>query len=443
MFSALLSFLSANVLLFILHIDGSSSFPKPLSAKEERAVLERLQDGDPAARATLIERNLRLVSHIVKKYYSRTNDTEDLVSIGTIGLIKAIDSFDPSKGTRLATYASRCIENEILMYFRAQRKTSGEVHLGDAIEIDKDGNPLTLQDVIRDERDMEQELEQQVVDLEKFHNTADGRVQVWFGLRTIFNNTDELCVRTKELADKYGVGIHMHVAEAKEEKEYTYARWGEGTVKHLERLGVLDKNLLAVHTVWLTDEELELFKKREVKISHNPASAMRVLGFARIPKMLAMGLRPSIGTDGASSSNHMDMVDEMWLTSLIHKGWRLDPTVVPSQDILRMATKWGARALLDEDLYGSLECGKKADLIVIDPHGPSMMPVNDKIAALVTAMHSANIQSTMCDGKWLMRDRKILTLDEEAILKEACDRAKAIYKRAGIELPDRFPVVKV
>ena len=233
------------------------------------------------------------------------------------------------------------------------------------------------------------------------------------------------------------------MAEAKEEKEYTYARWGEGTVKHLERLGVLDKNLLAVHTVWLTDEELELFQKREVKISHNPASAMRVLGFARVPKMLQMGLMPSIGTDGASSSNHMDMVDEMWLTSLIHKGWRLDPTVVPSQDILRMATKWGARALLDENLYGSLEAGKKADLIVIDPHGPSMMPVNDKIAALVTAMHSANIESTMCDGKWLMRERKILTLDEEAILKEASERAAAIYKRAGIVLPDRFPVVKV
>lgn len=162
MFSALLSFLSANVLLFILHIDGASSFPKPLSAREEKAALERLQAGDPAARATLIERNLRLVSHIVKKYYSRTNDTEDLVSIGTIGLIKAIDSFDPTKGTRLATYASRCIENEILMYFRAQRKTGGEVHLGDAIEIDKDGNPLTLQDVIRDQRDMEQELEQKI-----------------------------------------------------------------------------------------------------------------------------------------------------------------------------------------------------------------------------------------------------------------------------------------
>ena len=143
---------------------------------------------------------------------------------------------------------------------------------------------------------------------------------------------------------------------------------------------------------------------------------MRVLGFARIPKMLAMGLRPSIGTDGASSSNHMDMVDEMWLTSLIHKGWRLDPTVVPSQDVLRMATINGARALLDDKLYGSLEAGKKADLIVIDPFTASMMPVHDKIAALVTAMHSHNITCTMCDGKWLMRDRKILTLDEEAIL---------------------------
>ena len=170
---------------------------------------------------------------------------------------------------------------------------------------------------------------------------------------------------------------------------------------------------------------------------------MRVLGFARVPKMLDMGINISIGTDGASSSNRMDMVDEMWLTSLIHKGWRLDPTVVPAHDILRMATKWGAEALLDEDLYGSLEVGKKADLIVIDPYGPSMMPVNDKIAALVTAMHSNNIISTMCDGKWLMRDRKILSLDEDAILREASDRAKTIYKRAGIKLPDRFPVIKV
>lgn len=291
------------------------------------------------------------------------------------------------------------------------------------------------------QRTTEEELDQQIDDLNKYHNTADGRVQVWFGLRTIFNNTDDLIVRTKELADKYGVGVHMHVAEAKSEIEYTQEVYGEPTVTHLHKLGVLDKNLLAVHTVWLTNEEIDLFKKYDVKVSHNPASAMRVLGFAKIPQMLDKKVCVSIGTDGASSSNRMDMVDEMWLTSLIHKGWRLDSTVVPSEDILCMATKNGARALLDEDIYGSLEPGKKADLIVIDPHGPSMMPVNDRIAALVTAMHSSNIESTMCDGKWLMKERKILTLDEESILKEAQERSEAIYKRAGIVLPDRFPVV--
>ncbi len=114
MFSALLSILSANFLYFILHINNTSSFPKPLNSKEEAAALERLKNGDKDARALLIERNLRLVSHIVKKYYSKTNDTDDLISIGTIGLIKAIDSFNPDKCIRLATYASRCIEKATL-----------------------------------------------------------------------------------------------------------------------------------------------------------------------------------------------------------------------------------------------------------------------------------------------------------------------------------------
>lgn len=162
MFTALLSALSAHLLYFILHIDNTSSFPKPLNHKEEREVLEKFKNGDKNARATLIERNLRLVSHIVKKYYSRTNDTDDLISIGTIGLIKGIDSFDAEKGTKLATYASRCIENEILMYFRSQKKSANDVHLGDAIEMDKDGNPLTIQDVVRDERDMELDLETKI-----------------------------------------------------------------------------------------------------------------------------------------------------------------------------------------------------------------------------------------------------------------------------------------
>lgn len=114
MFSALLSAISANLIYFILHIQNTSSFPKPLSPKEEREMLDKMANGNKNARGILIERNLRLVSHIVKKYYSKTNDTDDLISIGTIGLIKAIDSFKGDKGTRLATYASRCIEKATL-----------------------------------------------------------------------------------------------------------------------------------------------------------------------------------------------------------------------------------------------------------------------------------------------------------------------------------------
>lgn len=159
MFTALLSALSANLLYFILHLQNGSSFPKPLSAKDEREYLEKMKNGDKNARAVLIERNLRLVSHIVKKYYAKTNDTDDLISIGTIGLIKAIDTFDYSKGTRLATYASRCIENEILMQFRASKKQANDALLSDAIDTDKDGNPLTFEDIIADPRNIAEELE--------------------------------------------------------------------------------------------------------------------------------------------------------------------------------------------------------------------------------------------------------------------------------------------
>lgn len=124
--------------------------------------LEKMKDGDTNARGVLIERNLRLVSHIVKKYYSKTNDTDDLISIGTIGLIKAIDSFNAEKGTRLATYASRCIENEILMHFRAGKKVANDVYLNDTLEIDKDGNPLTIEDTISSPDDLADNLEVKV-----------------------------------------------------------------------------------------------------------------------------------------------------------------------------------------------------------------------------------------------------------------------------------------
>ena len=133
---------------------STGSFPKPLTAKEERYYLERSAQGDLDARNILIERNLRLVAHIMKKYYAQSGDQEDLISIGTIGLIKGVSTFDPSKGARLATYAARCVENEILMHFRSQRKSSQDVSLSDYIETGTDGAPLALMDVVSQEDDM-------------------------------------------------------------------------------------------------------------------------------------------------------------------------------------------------------------------------------------------------------------------------------------------------
>lgn len=147
MLAELLKYLSGIVYL-ILHVTGGGSFPKALSAAEEKDCLIRMEKGDESARRKLIEHNLRLVAHIIKKYYASINDQEDLISIGTIGLIKAIDSFDRLKGIRLSSYASKCIENEILMFFRSGKKTAHDVSINEPIDTDKDGNALTIMDTM-------------------------------------------------------------------------------------------------------------------------------------------------------------------------------------------------------------------------------------------------------------------------------------------------------
>lgn len=144
---------------FILHVCKSGTFPKPLSAKEEEEYLLRCKQGDIEARNKLVEHNLRLVAHIIKKYYALQSDHDDLVSIGTIGLIKAINTFDMNKNIRLSSYASRCIENEILMHFRGTKKSSQDISLNETIDTDKDGNPLTLMDVLSVEENYAEELD--------------------------------------------------------------------------------------------------------------------------------------------------------------------------------------------------------------------------------------------------------------------------------------------
>ena len=143
-----IALLGQYVCFFILHVCGSGSFPKPLSEKQEKEYLRLAAQGDTAARNKLVEHNLRLVAHIIKKYYGVQTEQDDLVSIGTIGLIKAINTFKPDKNIRLSSYASRCIENEILMHFRSAKKSAQDVSLNETIDTDKDGNPLTLMDIM-------------------------------------------------------------------------------------------------------------------------------------------------------------------------------------------------------------------------------------------------------------------------------------------------------
>ena len=150
--------LMLSSMLYSLRLSPGGSFPKPLTLEEERYYLEKSAAGDLDARNVLIERNLRLVAHIMKKYFTQSSDQEDLISIGTIGLIKGISTFDASKGARLATYAARCVENEILMHFRSLKKNASDVSLSECIETGKDGTSLSLMDVIDSEEDLFEDL---------------------------------------------------------------------------------------------------------------------------------------------------------------------------------------------------------------------------------------------------------------------------------------------
>ena len=184
----------------------SGSFPKPLTEEEERHYLALSAQGDTEARNILVERNLRLVAHIMKKYYAQTADQEDLISIGTIGLIKGITTFDPSKGARLATYAARCVENEILMYFRSGRKSAQDVSLSDYIETGTDGAPLALMDVVSEDTDlMEQVANQEAVRLLRRAVDTCLTEQERMVIQLRYGLGAEEPLRQREVADRTGI----------------------------------------------------------------------------------------------------------------------------------------------------------------------------------------------------------------------------------------------
>ena len=198
--------LLSSIYYFALHVTGAGSFPPPLSSKQEVELLAKAENGDIDAKNKLIEHNLRLVAHITKKYYTAGCEQDDLISIGTIGLIKAISTFKSNKGIRLATYASRCIENEILMHFRNIKKTAQDVYISDPIDTDKDGNALTLIDVIADEGDIEDEIDKKIK-IEKLRviltGTLDERETQIINMRYGLGGNEELTQR--EIAKELGI----------------------------------------------------------------------------------------------------------------------------------------------------------------------------------------------------------------------------------------------
>lgn len=206
MFFKLLTQIVSNLFYLALYVKGSGSFPPPLSAKKESELLSLKEQGDTTAKNQLIEHNLRLVAHIVKKYYSANCEQDDLISIGTIGLIKAVNTFKPDKKIRLATYAARCIENEILMHFRNFKKSSQDVYISEPIDTDKNGNALTFIDIIADESNVEDEIDTKLK-IEKLRNvfekTLDKREMKIINMRYGLNGETELTQR--EIAKKLNI----------------------------------------------------------------------------------------------------------------------------------------------------------------------------------------------------------------------------------------------
>ncbi|MEM3515008.1 MAG: amidohydrolase, partial [Candidatus Hadarchaeum sp.] len=242
----------------------------------------------------------------------------------------------------------------------------------------------------------------------------------------------ECLQKVKELAKEFGVGIHIHLAESSEEVKQTTEKYGKRPVEYLNSIGFLGPEVLAAHCIWVTDKEIKLLKDNGVKPVHNPTSNMKMgSGIAPVPEMLASGIPVALGTDGAASNNSLDMFKEMKLASLLAKARRLDPTVLPAMKALEMATINGAAALGLQAELGSLEVGKKADLIIVDLRKPHLSPMHDIVSHLVYSASGSDVDTVIVDGKILMEKGEVLTLDEEKVLELAQRTSDDLVSRLG------------
>jgi 5-methylthioadenosine/S-adenosylhomocysteine deaminase len=262
---------------------------------------------------------------------------------------------------------------------------------------------------------------------------GDPLIKIAVEPHALYTCSPDLLRRCREIAERYEVPWITHLAETQSELEEVSKKYGTTPVKHLQNLGLLSSSLIACHCVWLTAEEMDLLARHGVRVVHNPESNMKLAsGVAPVPDLLARGIPVGLGTDGCASNNNLDLFEEMDFAAKLHKVHRLDPTVMPAQAVLEMATLGGARVLGMEEEIGSLEVGKKADIIILDLNRPHLQPVYNVVSQLVYSANGSDVRDVIIDGKLVMENRRLLTLDEKEILATMDEIRKRILQRVSL-----------
>jgi len=253
-----------------------------------------------------------------------------------------------------------------------------------------------------------------------WHGQANGRISVMISPHAPYTCPPDYILKFVEAAHELDLPMHTHMSETLAEVEQNVRDYGVRPVEHLDRLGMFGRPTLLAHAVHLTDEEIALLAERKVAISHNPISNLKLAsGVARVPDLLKAGVTVSLGTDGAASNNNLDLFQEISSAALIHKGVTGDPTVVPATEALRMGTLYGARSLGLEGATGQLKVGLKADIIAIDLAQAHFVPRTDYVSHLVYSARGSDVKHVWVDGRQLLKDGELTTLDEEKIMAEA------------------------
>ncbi len=283
--------------------------------------------------------------------------------------------------------------------------------------------------------DTHNSIEESVKLLKKWHGAGNGRIDYGFAPRFVVSCTEELLVRVKELSDEYGVIVHTHASENRSEIELVQKDRGMRNIHYLHKLGLTGTNLILAHCIWLDEEEMTILSDTGTRIAHCPSSNMKLAsGIAKIPELLKMGAEVSLAADGAPCNNNMDMFREMRHAALIQKARLLSPTVMPAETVFEMATLGGARAMGKENDLGSIEVGKLADLVIVNQESMHNAPweAGDIVSQLVYSATSADVQTTIIDGKIVMKDRQLLTINENETLQEANRIIKKQIQAAGV-----------